>query len=351
MNKTTCKFLTFVLAVSVLLMGVLPTNALAETPHWAADAIRELNELYGTETFKADDELFTLQDAIDFLEGKLNYGGYDNINGINKEDIVPYRDTTSPITRAEACMIIYAILQLPFPISPLNDLPFVDCQHDGNPIYAGPQLPAIHRLWEMGVVAGRPDGTFGPDGEVDNATFGVLLWRTLRATGLSFGYDAGTSFVPGEYGAFEVQYLKLRTCLNDIVGWNGTINMWDVVDDTEAGNVIFQGGDFTGKEQIWDAWVAKLNALARLLSEGNVEDLTPPEVPEDFLDAIVHIVRADRARLIPNYADCVGLFSDVSPWDWFYNGVMFLRSKGIVSGGGAGKIGRASCRERVCTTV
>jgi hypothetical protein len=316
----------FLASALMLCIALIPATVFAAGAPWAEDAVNELNAAYGADTFAATDGLVTAGAAKALLRDTFSYTGED-VSGIPKKHIFTTPDTGN-LTRMELCAMIFSILQLPKGAENDPNAQFEDTRDMPNSVHKD----AIGGLKRIGVVNGRPDGTFDPGGTVNDGEFAIMFYRALRATaGLT---PAVPETVPGEYGAFEMLYLSERGALqfNELtskpaMSWSEATDLTIVEGDTSA--------TYTGGDAIWNFWTGKLSAA---------DSYGDAPTGGALVDAIVRIVNADRDARSGNDAGdpnarnaAAGVFSDVNPTDWFYEGVMYLQSKGIVRGNGNGE--------------
>jgi len=338
MSSSKKRAVALLLAV-VLSICTMPADTMAAEAPWASDAVNVLNSIYPGNFFSASDNELTVNEVDSFISDTLNYQR-SNVNFYPKNHIFTGGGSDN-LTRKEACAVIFAVLQLPGHSGNIFD----DC-HSLAPIYKD----AIGCMRHYGVLMGMPDGSVNPEGIVDMATFAVMFYRALRATG---NLQSHPYFLPGEYGAFEVNYLELRSCL--IVDFGNSVsdyldNFTDMMYDGFSGTVTinaydsFAGypieTDYSGDNDIWNAWADHLNYCADFtgIRQGNYNFGSVPT--SDFLEAIIEIVKLDRLAFINDGREQnAGLFSDVSPGRWYYDGVMYLRNHSLVSGYGDGQFG------------
>lgn len=303
----------------VLALSLLPMNVFADSQPWANDAVDALNYIYGDDTFIADNASVTVDAVKALLTNKFSYPE-------DGEIITDYLNTGENLTRLQLAQVVYSLYGL---TEDLSAGPFSDCDDS-----------AVITLRSLGIVSGRSSEIFAPDDMVINAELAVIFYRALGKIGASDGAALNT-IKPGEFGYDELMYLCTRSCVPRDIDPSQDIE--DVTIRHYYGENNYD--DFTGKEAIWNFWSGR---LAGLPDSGRTVSWTvyssvygsDPEAPVSILDAAVKIVAEDRASLIDNgMENKTGIFSDVNPGSWFYDGVMYLFNKGAVSGYGDGMFG------------
>ena len=263
---------------------MLPVSAFAADASWADSAVSALDEVYGSGVFSADGGEMTHGDAKT-IAASVGWSTY-------KID----SDTNLKLTRSAACDVLADVF----------DLPVTSDQ------------TAIEYLYGQNIISGTADGTLNETGSVSFAEFAVLTYRVLNAVGGGKGSDTGLK--PGTDEYFAWMYLAARKCV--------TLEVYANAADTAIKNVTMKtvnangsdAGEKTG-EALWNAWVARLNALT--------EKSLAPEYNKDamLLDAVKTIVAAYAPETI---------FSDVPAGSGYYDGVMYLFDHGIITGNGDG---------------
>ena len=292
----------------VLLLGLLPTAALAEdTPHWADSAVTVLNELYGSDIFSASDEAMDTGAAQTVL------------NNMGRSDLT----APSPFNRAAACEVLADVFALP----------------------VGEEA-AITYLYEQNIVNGKSEGDLGAEEPVSFAEFAVLTYRVLNFVGGGTGSKEGWP-APGSKGYIAWMYLAVRKCVpfdmaqteQLIKDVNNFKTYASVSEQPKQIRPQIDGGKTTvydvfteekSGEAIWNAWAA---ALQEPKLGGN-EGFIAPEYNsnETLLDAAIRMVEAR------NDANPI-IFHDVTDVNWFYDGIMYLANNDIVIGYGDGQFG------------
>ena len=292
----------------VLLLGLLPTAALAEgAPHWADSAVTVLNELYGSDIFSASDEAMDTGAAQTVL------------NNMGRSDLT----APSPFNRAAACEVLADVFTLP----------------------VGEEA-AITYLYEQNIVNGKSEGDLGAEEPVSFAEFAVLTYRVLNFVGGGTGSKEGWP-APGSKGYIAWMYLAVRKCVpfdmaqteQLIKDVNNFKTYASVSEQPKQIRPQIDGGKTTvydvfteekSGEAIWNAWAA---ALQEPKLGGN-EGFIAPEYNsnETLLDAAIRMVEAR------NDANPI-IFHDVTDVNWFYDGIMYLANNDIVIGYGDGQFG------------
>ncbi|MDR1439554.1 MAG: S-layer homology domain-containing protein [Clostridiales bacterium] len=357
----------------IMAAGWLPQAAFAAGAHWADEAVAALNARYGDGFFTASDGAFTRDDAWS-LAARLGYGDVSSLGGINgipMDHIFPALSPAPPtppaVTRAQACALVFALLGLPGMGGEYAELPFADCG-DLHPLYKD----AIARLHQLGAANGYSDALFAPDGEVSHAAFAVILYRALRA---GIGIDAnplGLGLKPGGFGFNQALYFATRGGLPGVIEWAGVAGS----NPATIPLPVWEGGTYTGavdvtltsSAAIYMVWTAHVDRLANrpplvgpkeesgattvAVADGNGEAYantwlkTGDGTTLDFANmpaaaAIAELFgrgpKVDEEIGDEEYGGALGaVFKDVSPRDWFFEGVMYLFNNNIVAGTGDG---------------
>ncbi|WP_297290582.1 S-layer homology domain-containing protein [uncultured Flavonifractor sp.] len=293
----------------VLLLGLLPTAALAEdTPHWADSAVTVLNELYGSDIFSTSDEAMDTGAAQTVL------------NNMGRSDLT----APSPFNRAAACEVLADVFTLP----------------------VGEEA-AITYLYEQNIVNGKSEDNLGAADPVSFAEFAVLTYRVLNFVGGGKGTGVA-GLKPGTPGYMAWMYLAVRKCVPFVVGEDKTpIDINQTIGtatgiETYVSSALKPGyadiydvstAPKSGKE-IWDAWEAALGDT----NIGGIKDFSATGYDED--DTLV----AAATKMVGQFMAQKGeekdiIFHDVAPDNWFYDGIMYLANQNIVIGYGDGQFG------------
>lgn len=297
--------MTLALAVSLL-----PGAALAAEGHWAQSAVDTLNKIYGTTVFSTEETAMTVEDARAALSDMGS--PTDALAG------------ESSFTRALACKALADAFALQ------------------------PEGAAIDFLYEKNIINGESAGNLNPTGSVSKAQFAVLTYRVLNYTGGGLG--STSALKPGTDAYFAWMYLAVRRSVpftspqtGSSIGSVTDFSTYKLAADTEytdgASVTSVEIGPQSG-EGIWNAWAAAL-------SEPRIGGVA------GFKDQLTETYRADEpmkdaaVRMMEAYIDAYALakdttptiFTDVTPDDWWYDGVMYSFDAGYVSGLGNGSFG------------
>lgn len=307
------RFLSLLLS-SMLTFSLLPMTASAAALPWAADAVNALNNVYGANTFSADDTPITADAMKNILTGKFGYGAGDTI-------ITSYLNTGTNLTRLQTAQIVFSLYGL---AADLSAGAFSDCAD-----------PAAVTLRSLGIVSGKGNGTFAPLEEITNAELAVIFYRALGKIGAG-GSIVLQSLKPGTYGYDELMYLATRGCvpfdINPSMNFDSaTVAVTTFIPNPDREEAV----PYNGKVAIWNAWCTRLASLPPHRERPANWTASNQVTAATVLDAAVQIVAEDRASL--NNDAVEGIFSDVSPAAWFYDGVMYLFNNGIVKGIGTGE--------------
>lgn len=301
--------MTLALAVSLL-----PGAALAAEGHWAQSAVDTLNKIYGTTVFSTEETAMTVEDA----RAALNAMGSptDALAG------------ESSFTRALACEVLADAFALQ------------------------PERAAIDFLYEKNIINGESAGNLNPTGSVSKAQFAVLTYRVLNYTGGGLG--STSALKPGTDAYFAWMYLAVRRSVpftspqtGSSIGSVTDFSTYSLTKDTEytdgARVPSVETAEKSGQD-IWDAW-------AEALSEPKIGGVA------GFKDQLAQVYQVtyngseamkDAAdRMMEAYIDAYALakdttptiFTDVTPDDWWYDGVMYSFDAGYVNGLGNGSFG------------
>lgn len=300
--------MTLALAVSLL-----PGAALA-AEHWAQPAVTALNDIYGDGVFSTDETAMTVDDARDVL----------NAMGSPTDRL----DGKTEFTRILACEVLADAFAL---------------QAEGE---------AIDFLYEKNIINGESAGNLNPTGSVSKAQFAVLTYRVLNYTGGGLG--STSALKPGTDAYFAWMYLAVRRSVpftspqtGSSIGSVTDFSTYSLTKDTEytdgARVPSVETAEKSGQD-IWDAW-------AEALSEPRIGGV------KGFKDQLAQVYQVtyngseamkDAAvRMMEAYIDAYALakdttptiFTDVTPDDWWYDGVMYSFDAGYVSGLGNGSFG------------
>lgn len=266
-----------------MLVAMLPVSAFAADASWADSAVSALDGIYGSGVFSADDGEMTHGDAKTIAE-KAGWSTY-KINS----------DSDVKLTRADACEVLADVFDLPIG-----------------------SKTAIEYLYGQNIVNGKGPNDLAENDPVTAAEFSVLTYRVLNAVGGGMGSDTGLK--PGTDEYFEWMYLAARKCV--------TLEVYANAKDTAIKDVTMKTVDKDGKdvgektgEALWNAWVARLNALTKKSPTLNYNG------DAKLLDAVKMIVAAYAPETI---------FSDVPAGSPYYDGVMYLFDRAIITGNGDG---------------
>ena len=303
------RFLSILMTLA-LAVSLLPGAALAAEGHWAQSAVDTLNKIYGTTVFSTEETAMTVEDA----RAALNAMGSptDALAG------------ESSFTRALACEALADAFALQ------------------------PEETAIDFLYEKNIINGESVGNLNPTGSVSKAEFAVLTYRVLNCTGGGLG--STSALKPGTDAYFAWMYLAVRRSVpftshqtGSSIGSVTDFNTYKLAADTEYtdGAIVtsVEIGPQSG-EGIWNAWAAAL-------SEPKIGGVA------DFKDQLTERYQADEpmkdaaVRMMEAYIDAYALakgttptiFTDVTPDDWWYDGVMYSFAAGYVNGLGNGSFG------------
>ena len=259
--------------VLMLVLGVFPAPAHAANAAWASDAVTTLNEIYGSDVFSASTETMTQADAYTILTEM----------GCDTDSFDVY--SLDPVTRGDACRVIANVYQLPV--------------ENGE--------TAIEYLNEKNIINGYADGSLGEDDAITKAQFAVVTFRVLNSVGGGMGSSI-TALKPGTKEYFSWMYLAARRAVS--------FNSAAISGDLDEGT--------------WNGWVSRLKELPTNAPLSSFTADYPSETINK-LEAAVQMVDA--------YIDAGGsptIFSDVTPSQGWYEGVMYLFDRQIVTGTGNG---------------
>ena len=302
------------LLCTALLACLLPTAALAEDAPWAGDAVEKLNGIYGEGVFSADDGDMTEEDVNAILEKT----GWETDVALSEAPESP------PLTRTKACDVLADVFRLP----------------------VGSGETAITYLYEKNIINGEASGNLNPNGTVSKAQFAVLTYRVLNAVGGGMA-DIADALKPGTDAYFAWMYLAARRCvsfqsnqLNATIGsvtnftTYGGIKKAEYTDESQVVEVLTEA---KAGEAIWNAWVSALSE-PRI---GGLEDFDSNSSIEYNGDEPM-IAAATRLMgvFIEAYTEANStpptIFTDVTPDDWWYDGVMYSFDESYINGLGNG---------------
>lgn len=273
--KRTKKWLAGLLC-AVLLVGLLPTAALAADASWANQAVNKLNEIYGGGVFTASTDTMTVGNAYTVLSDM----------GCTADGIT--ENSTDDLTRGAACTALADIFKLPLG-----------------------EESAIQYLYDKNIVNGKSNGNLDESGGVSKAEFAVLTYRVLNSMGGGKGSSV-EALKPGTKEYFAWMYLAARKA----VSFDASAASGNIDNDT------------------WQNWITKLTREEIPADAKPTGTFNPacPVTSTTKLSAAVQIVDA--------YIQAGGsatIFSDVQPGQGWYDGVMYLFDQQIIQGNGNGK--------------
>ena len=299
---------TAALLCAVLLLGLLPTAALAADGGWAQSAVDTLNGIYQTSVFSTDDTApMTVGDARMVLTAM---GSSDDALTGGEGD---------RLTRAMACEVLADAFSLSIP--------------------AG--RSAIAYLYENNIINGVGDGNLNETGSVTLAQFAVLTYRILNHTGGGMGSSIA-GLKPGTDEFYAWLYLAVRKCVpfsvvNTPIG-TATIETYtgsSLKPNQPSDRVVYEVSTApqTG-EAIWDAWEA---ALSDPNIGGQTGFIAPGYDAQDtVLEAATKMVQRFAAVY---YQGNIEVFRDVTPDNWYYDGILYLTDRQYIIGYGDGQFG------------
>lgn len=264
-----------VIMTFALLIGVLPTTAFATQSGWANQAVTTLNDIYGSGIFSEDETTpMKESDVYTILQSM----------GCSSDEITNNSETD--LTRNKACEVLADVFDLPL----------------------GGKT-AITYLFEKNIINGKSSGELDENGTVTNAQFAVLTYRVLNSIGGGEGSSVDT-LKPATDEYFAWLYLAARKCVTfDTTSSSGDIN-----------------------EQTWNDWVE----ILKLLPKENPITSFSPEYPYEGQT----VTKLDAAvKIVDEYINAGGsetIFSDVQTNAGWYDGVMYLFDRQIITGNGDG---------------
>lgn len=277
-----------ILLTLVMTLGLFPTAAFAAgAADWAQDAVNKLNEIYEPDLgiSSSTDPMLKSQAAAVFTK-MGNSAVADTLTG------------EGYLTRAEACDALVQAFAIP----------------------TGGKS-AIEYLYEKNIISGKSSGALEEGGDVSSAEFSVLIYRVLNYTG--GGEGSVESIKPGTEEHFAWMYLAVRACV-PLQSTQTGVKISDAqfwVKDKQIQETEKDGFEKKYGETLWSYWIEKLGIASN----------APAYNPEQtLLQAATTIVKSKNATQI---------FDDVTPDDWFYDGIMYLANQNFVTGYGDGNFG------------
>lgn len=297
------------LLAAVLLTALLPATALA-ADHWAKSAVDTLNRIYSTTLFSTDETAMTVDDA----RGALNAMGSPT-ERLEEE---------TEFTRALACEVLADAFALQ------------------------PEGAAIDFLYEKNIINGESAGNLNPTGSVSKAQFAVLTYRVLNYTGGGLG--STSALKPGTAAYFAWMYLAVRRSVPFTSEQTGTaigsvtdFTTYSLTKDTEYTDGAIVPSVVTAKKSaaaIWNAWADALSEPRIGGVEGFKDQLAETYQADEFMkDAAVRMMDAYISYYTIENDTAPTIFTDVTPDDWWYDGVMYSFDAGYVNGLGNGSFG------------
>lgn len=281
---------------ALLLVSLLPTGVMAagESADWASSAVTKLKEIYDGTSFSASTDAMTEKEAKDIAET----AGWTTTK-VTEDD-------STKLTRSRACEVLAEVFSLDISSS----------------------SSAIQYLYDRNIINGTDSsGNLDGDGSVSHAEFAVLTYRVLNAVGGGKGSN-NEALKPGTKEYFAWMYLAARAC----VPFNSTQltkNMKEVSFTFNGNNVADTKKDDADSEkevkkgnELWEKWTSKLQELNITVSSASY--------------AAEKTVLENAVALVSDISSASQIFSDVKASDWYYDGVMYLFDRGIVSGNGDG---------------
>lgn len=300
--------MTLALAVSLL-----PGAALAAEGHWAQSAVDTLNKIYGTTVFSTEETAMTVEDAWAALSDMGS--PTDALAG------------ESSFTRALACKALADAFALQ------------------------PEGAAIDFLYEKNIINGESAGNLNPTGSVSKAQFAVLTYRVLNYTGGGLG--STSALKPGTDAYFAWMYLAVRRSVpftspqtGSSIGSVTDFSTYKLAADTEYTDGATVPSVTTAKksgQEIWNAWADALSEPRIGGVKGFQEQLAERNITYNAGEPM----KKAAARMMEAYINVYTLahdtaptiFTDVTPDDWWYDGVMYSFDAGYVNGLGNGSFG------------
>lgn len=294
------------LLCAVLLAGLLPTAASAATADWAAPAVTALQTVYPSASFSADDGQMTVGDLNTIL---------GQIGATTK--VTLETDTNATLTRGTACEVLADIFDLPATGS------------------------AIQYLYNQHIINGKDaSGSLGQRDPITKAEFAVITYRVLNSVGGGLG--SGTVLKPGTKEYFSLLYLSYRCSglINlDLQTLNTRMSSVSGIrtqkHDIASSSAHQWGYIELGGENLWNAWAVRLNYLKDNSDTGNA---TMSGATYDANDTLIKAA----VKMVDAYitaGGCPTIFSDVPADHFYYDGIVYLADRGIVTGFGDGMFG------------
>lgn len=294
------------LLCAVLLAGLLPTAAFAAQAGWATPAVTALNNVYGNGIFSADDVRMTQSDLKTIL---------GQIGATTK--VTLGTDTNATLTRGTACAVLADIFDLPVTGS------------------------AIQYLYNQHIINGKDaSGSLGQSDPITKAEFAVITYRVLNSVGGGLG--SATVLKPGTKEYFSLLYLSYRVSAlsgQDLATLNTAMDLVTNIPTQRYGETNGSAHQWgyteLGGEDLWNAWAIRLNYLK---DNSNTDNATIDGAEYDKGDTLIDAaVKMVDAYIAAGGSDTI--FSDVKPNSWYYDGVVYLADRGIVTGFGDGMFG------------
>ena len=301
--------MTLALAVSLL-----PGAALAAEGHWAQPAVTALNDIYGDGVFSTDETAMTVDDARNVLNAMGSPA--DRLEG------------KTEFTRTLACEVLADAFALQ------------------------PDKAAIDFLYEKNIINGESAGNLNPTGSVSKAQFAVLTYRVLNYTGGGLG--STSALKPGTDAYFAWMYLAVRrsvpftsdqteTAIDSVTDFT-TYSLTKDTEYTDGARVPSVKTAEKSGQDIWDAWADALSEPRIGGVKGFKDQLAQVyqvtyNGSEAMKDAAVRMMEAYINAYALAKDTTPTIFTDVTPDDWWYDGVMYSFDAGYVSGLGNGSFG------------
>ena len=312
------KLLSAALALALCLM-LLPGTALAAEADWAKDAVDKLNGIYGENLFSANDGTMTVAELNTLMEKT----GWET-DKVSSDD-------SGNLSRGTACEVLADVFGLPVP--------------EGK--------TAIQYLYDQNIISGKANGNLAESDPVTKAEFTVLTYRVLNSVGGGKGSGV-EGLKPGTPGYTAWMYLAVRKCVPFVVkvgeGENvqeTPINVNQKIGEakgieTYAGSSLKQGHEniydvstaTKDGEAIWNAWEDALQDP----NIGGIKGFSASNysAEDTLLEAATKIVGQFMDQKTEKKDH---IFHDVTPDNWFYDGIMYLANQNIVIGYGDGQFG------------
>lgn len=299
--------------VLILAVALLPKTTIAADPaHWAYDAVAKLNMLYGTGTFSDEyEENVTIGDLKALLNQTFecaDFTGFIGLDGV---------DDGNPLTRG---VLAHTLVKL-------FNLGNITGNDDEEKINS-----AIGICKDIGIMSGYSEEAFGEDDPVNHGALAVAFYRAVnKAAGGTETNEWGLK--AGAYGYEELLYFAVRSIPFGEGAYSTSFDESVSIDVYEDGTT----NTYTGAEDVWNKWEDMLNALGHTPVDAEYDNSELADSPKT-VEAVVEMVKQYREALVDN-GECTGIFYDVSPSDWFYDGIMYLLNQKIIMGYGDGTFG------------